>query len=43
MRVLIRNLIDVDDVSPSTAPENGKLTGDYIDLILAGNDGRNSF
>jgi hypothetical protein len=41
MRFVIRNLIDVDDVSPATAPEIGKLTGDYLELILPG--ARNSF
>ena len=43
MRFVIRNLIDVDDVSPATAPEIGKLTGDYLDLILPGNGARNPF
>ena len=43
MRFVIRILADVDDVSPATAPEIGKLTGDYLDLILPGNGARNSF
>ena len=43
MRFVIRNLIDVDDVSMTTAPEIGKLMGDYLDLILPGNSNRNSF
>ena len=30
MRFVIRILIDVDDVYPATAPEIGKLTGDYF-------------
>ena len=30
MRFVIRNLVDVDDVSPATVPEIGELTGDYI-------------
>ena len=34
MRFVIRNLIDVHDVSLATAPEIHKLTGDYLDLIL---------
>ena len=42
MRFVIRNLVDVDDVSPVTAPEIGKLRGDYLDLILPGNGARNS-
>ena len=33
MRFVIRNLVDVDDVSPATQPE-GTLTGDYLDVIL---------
>jgi hypothetical protein len=37
-----RNLIDVDDVSPATALEIGKLTRDYLDLILLGKSARNS-
>ena len=41
MRFVIRNLIDVDDVSP--APEIGKLMGDYLDLILPGNGARIPF
>ena len=28
MRFVIRNLVEVDDVSPAMAPEIGKLTGD---------------
>ena len=43
MRFLIRNLVDVDDVSPATAPEIGELLGDYLDLILPDNGARNSF
>ena len=43
MRVVIRNLVDVDDVSPATAPEIGAVMGDYIDLILPGNCAKNSF
>ena len=42
MRFVIRNLIDVDDVSPATAPEIGKLMGDYLDLILPVNGATNS-
>ena len=40
MRFVIRNLIDVDDVSPATAPEIRTLTGDYLDLILPGKGAR---
>ena len=43
MRFVIRNLIDVDDISPATAPEIDELSGDYLDLILPGNGARNSF
>ena len=43
MRFEIRNLVDVDDVSPATASEIGAWTGDYLDLILPGNSARNSF
>ena len=43
MRFVIRNLIDVDDVSLATAPETGELSGDYLDLILPGSGPRNSF
>ena len=43
MRFVIRNLVDVDDVSLATTPEIGKLTRDYLDLILPGNGARNSF
>ena len=43
MIFVIRNLVDVDDVSPATAPEIGELTGDYLDVILPGNGARNSF
>ena len=43
MRFVIRNLVDVDDVSPATAPEIGELSGDYLDLILPDNGARNSF
>ena len=28
MRFVIRNLVDVDDVSATTAPEIGELSGD---------------
>ena len=34
---MIRNLVDVDDVSPATAPEIGTWQGEYLDLILPGN------
>ena len=43
MRFFIRNLVDVDDVSPTTTLEIGELSGDYLDLILPGNNARNSF
>ena len=43
MRFVIRNLVDVDDVSSATAPELGTNLGDYLDLILPGNGARNSF
>ena len=43
MRFVIRNLVDVDDVSPAMEPEIGELSGDYLDLILPGNGARNSF
>ena len=43
MRFVIRNLVNVDDVSPATAPEIGERPGDYLDLILPGNGARNSF
>ena len=43
MRFVIRNLVDVDDVSPATAPEIGTWLGDYLDMILPGNGARNSF
>ena len=43
MRFVIRNLIDVDDVSLAMAPEICTLPGDYLDLILPGNGARNSF
>ena len=43
MRFVIRNLVDVDDVSPATAPEIGELPGDYLDVILPGNSASNSF
>ena len=43
MRFVIRNLLDVDDVSPATAPEIGMWSGDYLDLILPSNGARNSF
>ena len=43
MRFVIRNLVDVDDVSPATAPEIGTWPGDYLDVILLGNGDRNSF
>ena len=43
MRFVIRNLVDVDDVSPAMAPEIRALMGDYLDLILTGNGARNSF
>ena len=42
-RFVIRNLVDVDDVSPAIVPEIGELTGDYLDVILPGNGARNSF
>ena len=42
MRFVIRNLVDVDDASPATAPEIDELSGDYLDLILLGNGARNS-
>ena len=34
MRFVIRNLVDVHDVSPTMAPEIGELSGDNLDLIL---------
>ena len=43
MTFVIRNLIDVDDVSLATALEIGKLMGDYLDLILPSNGARHSF
>ena len=43
MRFVIRNLVDVDDISPATVLEIGKLTGDYLDVILPGSGARNSF
>ena len=43
MRFVIRNLIDVDDVSPVMAPKIDKLMGDYLDVILPDNGARNSF
>ena len=43
MIFVIRNLVDVDDVSPAKAPEIGTWPGDYLDLILLGNGARNSF
>ena len=43
MRFVIRNLVDVDDVSLATAPEIGDLMGDSLDVILPGNGARNSF
>ena len=43
MRFVIRNLVDVDNVSPATAPEIGTEPRDYLDLILPGNGARNSF
>ena len=43
MRFVIRNLVDVDDVSPALAPGISELSGDYLDLILPGNGARNSF
>ena len=42
MRFVIRNLVDVDDVSPAMALEN-TLMGDYLDMILPSNGARNSF
>ena len=42
MRFVIRNLVDVDDVTPETALEIGELSGDYLDTILPGNGARNS-
>ena len=42
MGFVIRNLVDVDDVSPATAPES-TLTGDYLDVIQPDNSARNSF
>ena len=43
MRFVIRNLVDIDDVSPATTLGIGTWTGDYLDLILPGNGARNSF
>ena len=43
MRFVIRNLVDVDDVSPATAPEIHMLTEDYLDVILPSNGARTSF
>ena len=43
MRFVIRNLVDVDDVSSATASEIGTWPGDYLDLILPGNGANNSF
>ena len=43
MIFVIRNLIDVDDVSQATAPEIGTCPGDYLDVILPGNSASNSF
>ena len=43
MRFVIRNLVDVDDVSPAMVPEIRTLTGDYLDVIFPGNGARNSF
>ena len=40
MRFVIRNLVDVDDVSPATVPEIGKLTGN---VNPPRNGARNSF
>ena len=42
MRFVIRNLVDVDDVSPAMAQESTSM-GDYLDVILLGNGARNSF
>ena len=42
IRFVIRNLVDVDDVSLATALES-TLTGDYLDVILPGNGAINSF
>ena len=41
MRFVIRNLVDVDDVSPATALEIGIEPRDYLDLILPNNGARN--
>jgi hypothetical protein len=32
MRFVIRNLVDVDEASPATAPEIVKLTGEYLEV-----------
>ena len=43
MIFVIRNLVDVDDVSPTTVPEIGTWPEEYLDLILPRTGARNSF